>query len=209
VLAIMVNHERYGGGGIYNAFSTFTTGHKYSAYVFVHELGHSFFGLGDEYYASTVTFNSREGHQKEPLAPNLTALHDPENIKWQSLVTDELPIPTPWDKKQYDSLNYFGPKALRQKEQELKALMRADTTTQARAHALFAYNRMILQKDSLIRVILEDPALSGKVGAFEGAGYVSEGLYRPSLDCIMFSKIDTFCPVCSHVIIDVIAYYSK
>ena len=46
----------------------------------------------------------------------------------------------------------------------------------------------------------------GQVGAFEGARYSSQGLYRPMLDCIMFSKGNKpFCKVCeqaARVIID-------
>jgi hypothetical protein len=41
----------------------------------------------------------------------------------------------------------------------------------------------------------------GKVGAFEGAGYMSRGLYRPSADCIMFTRDEVgFCPVCRRAI---------
>ena len=56
----------------------------------------------------------------------------------------------------------------------------------------------------------EERASSGKVGAFEGAGYTSKGLYRPSLDCIMFSKgTKPFCPVCRRAIDRVIDYYGE
>ena len=42
---------------------------------------------------------------------------------------------------------------------------------------------------------------AGKVGAFQGAGYRAEGLYRPSIDCIMFSRNPSyFCPVCERAI---------
>ena len=43
--------------------------------------------------------------------------------------------------------------------------------------------------------------MAGVVGAFEGAGSTSRGLYRPALDCIMFSRGDKpFCPVCLRAI---------
>jgi hypothetical protein len=49
-----------------------------------------------------------------------------------------------------------------------------------------------------------------KVGAFEGAGYQATGLYRPMLDCIMFSKGDKpFCKVCEAAITGVIKHYTK
>ena len=57
---------------------------------------------------------------------------------------------------------------------------------------------------------LAQATLAGKVGAFEGAGYVSQGLYRPSLDCIMFSKgSKPFCPVCHRAVAKVIEYYGE
>ena len=50
----------------------------------------------------------------------------------------------------------------------------------------------------------------GKVGIYEGAGYASIGLYRPFLDCRMFSRgLTGFCPVCSRAIDIVIDFYSK
>ena len=50
----------------------------------------------------------------------------------------------------------------------------------------------------------------GKVGAFEGAGYMQYGLYRPMLDCIMFSKgVKPFCDVCQKAIKEVILHYSE
>ncbi|MBI4916605.1 MAG: peptidase M64, partial [Acidobacteria bacterium] len=57
---------------------------------------------------------------------------------------------------------------------------------------------------------LAKSAFAGKVGAFEGAGYAAEGLYRSSLDCIMFTKGDKpFCPVCARAIRRVIASYEE
>ena len=49
---VMVNHHRYGGGGIYNWSCTFTTDNQFDEYLFTHEFGHSFAGLADEYYTS-------------------------------------------------------------------------------------------------------------------------------------------------------------
>ena len=49
----------------------------------------------------------------------------------------------------------------------------------------------------------------GKVGAFEGAGYSSKGIYRPTLDCIMFTKgAKPFCKVCERAIAGRIRYYA-
>jgi hypothetical protein len=74
VLIIMVNHERYGGGGIYNAYSTFTAHSPWSDYLLLHELGHSFAGLADEYYTSDVAYSEFYPPGTEPAEPNITAL---------------------------------------------------------------------------------------------------------------------------------------
>ena len=47
------------------------------------------------------------------------------------------------------------------------------------------------------------------VGAFEGAGYASKGLYRPAWHCLMISSPkDEFCPVCRNAIEQMIRYYA-
>jgi hypothetical protein len=52
--------------------------------------------------------------------------------------------------------------------------------------------------------------LAGVVGAFEGAGYSATGLYRPSLDCRMFSlSLTDFDPVCARAINRMIDFYTK
>ena len=57
---------------------------------------------------------------------------------------------------------------------------------------------------------LKNSKYFGKVGVFEGAGYTSEGLYRPMIDCIMFTKGDKpFCKVCENAIIQVINHYTE
>ena len=58
--------------------------------------------------------------------------------------------------------------------------------------------------------ILQAQTYYGKVGAFEGAGYQAEGLYRPEVDCIMFSRNrPDFCRVCSEAIEAVIDLYTE
>jgi hypothetical protein len=48
------------------------------------------------------------------------------------------------------------------------------------------------------------------VGAFEGAGYASQGIYRPSADCRMFSlSLVDFDPVCSAAITRMIDFYAN
>ena len=81
-IVVMVNSKRYGGGGIYNDYCVTTVDNERSKAVFVHEFGHSFAGLADEYYASDVSYNDFYPKGVEPLEPNITALLDPHHVKW-------------------------------------------------------------------------------------------------------------------------------
>jgi hypothetical protein len=50
---------------------------------------------------------------------------------------------------------------------------------------------------------------TGKVGAFEGAGYNQYGMYRPETDCIMFTRNrQAFCKVCQEAISKIIDVYA-
>ena len=49
-IIILANTDNYGGGGIYNSYTLTTAHHPAFSPVVVHEFGHSFAGLGDEYY---------------------------------------------------------------------------------------------------------------------------------------------------------------
>jgi len=194
-IAILLNDSRYGGGGIYNLYETTYTGELVkgqewqSDYMFVHEFGHSFGGLGDEYYTSQVSYNDFYMKGVEPWEPNLTALNDPNTLKWKELVARDTPLPTPWGKAQYDSLE-----SIRAKLDRL-------------APDYYQKREPILQAE---KAIVENPALVGRVGAFEGAGYVSKGIYRPALDCRMFSlSLVGFDPVCRAAIERMIDYYTR
>ena len=107
VLYIMVNHERYGGGGIYNLFCTFTSDNQWSEYVFLHEFGHSFAGLADEYYTSNVAYTDFYPAGYEPRDRNITALADPSALKWGDLASGG-DLPTEWNKAEYDAMGDAG-----------------------------------------------------------------------------------------------------
>jgi len=101
-LMIMVNHNRYGGGGIYNLYCTFTTDNQWYEYLMLHEFGHSFTGLADEYYTSQVAYNEFYPRGIEPVEPNITALLNPKDVKWKKLLTPGTAVPTPWEKEEFD-----------------------------------------------------------------------------------------------------------
>jgi IgA peptidase M64/peptidase M64-like protein len=93
-ICILVNSEKYGGGGIYNHYCISTVGNALSNEVFIHELGHSFAGLGDEYYNVSTGYNDFFNLEIEPWQPNLTTLVEFDR-KWKSMISEETPIPTP------------------------------------------------------------------------------------------------------------------
>jgi hypothetical protein len=143
---ILVNAETYGGGGMYNFYAMGTSDHARTLDVFVHEFGHSFAGLADEYFTSEVAYIDFYNLRYEPWEPNLTTLVD-FNSKWQKDLKQGTPVPTP----------------------------------------------------------LSDEYKNG-LGAFEGGGYLSKGIYRPYDHCMM-RDYAPFCPVCSKAILQMVDYY--
>lgn len=91
---ILVNHEKYGGGGIYNFYSLGTSDNPAGAFLFQHEFGHAFAGLGDEYYSSEVAVEDFYPLDVEPWEPNLTTLIN-FGSKWENMVSRLTPVPTP------------------------------------------------------------------------------------------------------------------
>ena len=149
-IIIIVNTSRYGGGAIYNDYSVVVSDNHFSEYIIVHEFGHAFAFLADEYYTSDVSYENFYPKDLEPLEPNITTLID-FGSKWKDMVDPSTPVPTPVEEKY------------------LK-----------------------------------------KVGAFEGGGYSSKGIYRPCYDCTMNSAtVNNFCPVCKRAIQQMINYYTK
>jgi len=195
-LIVVFNDRKYGGGGIFNLYATVAGDTEPAAYVFVHEFGHSFAGLADEYYSSQVSYEDFTPPGVEPWEPNVTALLDPGRLKWRDLVDPTVPLPTPWGKEAYDELD-LAYQAKRAKLIEEKAPEEA-------SEALFR------EVKSATQPLLEAERHFGQVGAFEGAAYEAKGLYRPEVDCIMFTRNPTsFCRVCSRAIERVIDLYSR
>ncbi len=192
---ILINDNRYGGGGIYNLYTTtyMRTDHPgqewQMGYVYVHEFGHAFAGLGDEYYSSSTGYDEFYSKGVEPWEPNITALSDKQHIKWRELLTPGIAIPTPWQKEAYDKL------------------ARARSKLDRLAADYYEKREPYISRQ---HALLAGSPYSGMVGAFEGAGYESHGLYRPSVDCRMFSLgLVDFDPVCRRALENVIKYLSE
>lgn len=103
---ILVNSDHYGGGGFYNFLNVCTSDNPLTRQVFVHEFGHGFAGLGDEYYNSTVAYENFYNLAVEPWEPNLTTLVNFES-KWKDMVDASTPVPTPRESKFNRSVGVF------------------------------------------------------------------------------------------------------
>ena len=134
-IIILANTAHYGGGGIYNSYNLSYTRGKYFRPVVVHEFGHSFGGLGDEYpYGDDDPMYFSD---TEPWEPNLTT-STAYPAKWQSLID------------------------------------------------------------------------AGQASLFEGGGYLSKGVWRPSEDCRMrTNEHPDFCPVCQQALRSLIDFYTR
>lgn len=93
-IIILANTDFYGGGGILNSYSLTTTKNKEFAPVVVHEFGHSFAGLADEYFYAQDVFENKATLSIEPWEKNITSLVD-FSSKWKSLVDENTVVPTP------------------------------------------------------------------------------------------------------------------
>lgn len=208
-ICIMVNSDRYGGGGIYNQYAIFTSDGPANDFVAIHEFGHSFAGLADEYYASSVAYNDFYPKGVEPTEPNITALLVPERPKWPVTVSDKRAVPTDWNKTYYDSLKNAS-SILYKEWRKKKAMQEAAGASEediARLRESFDKKRQTRRAE--ISQFMPEHPLKNDVGFFEGAGYASEGLYRPMLQCLMFSNDKrAFCRICQNAIQEMINFYS-
>ena len=148
-IVILANTETYGGGGIYNSYTLTTVRNPKFRPVVVHEFGHSFAGLADE-YAYNDAYGDFYFADVEPWEQNITTLCD-FGRKWQDMLPKKTPVPTPVEGRKPNDL-----------------------------------------------------------GVYEGAGYMSRGVYRPTPDCRMrTNECKAFCPVCQRAIERLIQYYTQ
>ncbi len=192
-IEIIVNDRKYGGGGIFNLYATVASDDASTPYVFVHEFGHHFAGLADEYYTSDVAYESSET-RLEPWERNATA--DSHAAKWKDLIAPGTPLPTPWPKAEFEAIQ----KRVQAKRRQIRAEKRPEEEMEALFAAELAETKPLLAR----------PPYGHTVGAFEGAMYEAKGYYRPETDCIMFTRnMEGFCAVCRRAISDIIDLYAK
>jgi len=193
-MVILINEKTYGGGGIYNLYTTVSADNKFADYIMVHELGHNMGALADEYYTSSVSYEAQK-ITVEPWEPNVTALLDKDNLKWKSVVEPGTPIPTPWNKEAFDNYGY--------KIQKERDSLRQAKVPESVMEDLFT--RQLKQENQFFST----EKYADKAGAFEGADYTQRGLYRPQLDCIMYTRHIKFCKVCRKSLETVIDEYTQ
>lgn len=150
---ILANTDTYGGGGIYNSYTLTTAHHRDFRPVVVHEFGHSFAGLGDEYFYDNADDNDNMHSLKhEPWEPNISTMVDFDS-KWADMVAEGVEIPT---------------------------------------------------------AVTPERTANYVVGAYEGGGYLSKGIFRPTDVCRMRNNTaERFCPVCERAIERVILHQAE
>ncbi len=193
-VTILVNGATYGGGGIFGVYSTVAVDNDWANYLFVHEFGHHFAALADEYYTSPVAYEAVT-NVVEPWEPNVTALLDPGQLKWRRLVAAGTPVPTPWPKAEFE--------AQQREFQARRKQIRAEQRPESEMSALFR------EEQAYATRLFSKARYAQKVGAFQGANYDAQAYYRPQLDCVMFTRNEVpFCRVCEQAIDGVIDLYA-
>jgi hypothetical protein len=189
-LVILANDGTYGGGGIFGLYATVAVDSSWADYLFVHEFGHHFAALADEYFTSPVAY-SAPTTIVEPWEPNVTALLDRDELKWRRLVSTSTPLPTPWPKAAFE--------AYQREVQARRKQIRAERRPESEMDALFR------EEQAHVTRLFAGERYRTVVGAFQGANYDAQAYYRAQLDCIMFTRNQVpFCRVCESAIEHVI-----
>jgi hypothetical protein len=182
-VVVLCNGHDYGGSGVFNSNCCIAAGMDDADfdYVLLHELGHSLGGLGDEYFGKEVTYTEHDAWAD--WEPNVSALDAQGRVKWSARLPADLPVPTPWDHAGYLRLMH-----------EAAALVGPGA----------AAGQALLRQE-LARLLLAQPG-HGRLGAYEGARYQARGMYRPEIDCRMFSRTARrYCAICQETLAGVIA----
>ena len=209
-IVVIVNSKRYGGGGIYNDYCATTVDNERSKAVFIHEFGHSFAGLGDEYYTSDVSYNEFYPKGVEPLEPNITALLDPHHVKWAHLLALGIQVPTEYGKERIEALESEVRKTLQEAARKVESARAKGASEKETKKVQEQSTKAVKEIEAKIEAVRKEYAsVYDKVGVFEGAGYASKGLFRPMVYCLMISNPkQEFCLVCREAITRMIDYYT-
>ncbi len=208
-LIVLVNNPSYGGGGIYNDYTIFTADDRRSEGILMHEFGHGFADLADEYFGG-VAYNEFYPLGVEPCPPNITALLDLNDVKWKHLLSPGIPIPTPWGQDEIAERREKIRAARAESRARIERLERADADPNEIDEARAQHEAAIRIWEQEIREIREhyEALYEGKIGVFEGAGYSTKGLYRSEIHVGMFRE-GSYGPVSEEGIADIIRHLSR
>lgn len=107
-IIVLVNTPEYGGAGFYNFITLVSAENQETPFLIIHEFGHDFAGLADEYYSDDVAVSDYYDLKLEPWEPNITTLVD-FGAKWKDMLSEGTPVPTPIDQaKKYVPGVYEG-----------------------------------------------------------------------------------------------------
>ncbi len=176
----------------------------------MHEFGHGFADLADDEYFGGVAYNDFYPAGVEPYAPNITALLDPNHVKWAHHLTPGIPIPTPWGQDEMQAVRDKIAAFEEQFQSDLQTL-RDTGTDPNEIKAAQNKHKMQIQgwRDEIDEIREHYLALyDGKIGVFEGAGYTPKGLYRSEIQVGMIRNFN-YGPVSEEGIMAVIEHLSQ
>lgn len=205
-LIVLANTATYGGAGVYNSYEITAAKNDFAPEVLVHEFGHSFGGLGDEYFYDDQ-YTQYYYPDREPWNPNLTTLH-----------------------------SFFAPKSKNTAAKNKNATAEGkNATTKNKNATVESKNVTTKNKNFAPESQTQDSPLWGEkkwadmlkkpvhipttlhdaqgeqdtetIGLYEGGGYQSKGVYRPAYNCRMRTNaVPRFCPVCRRALQKMIDY---
>ncbi len=182
-IIILANTDNYGGGGILNSYVLTAAHNRWAMPVVVHEFGHSFAGLADEYFYDDGT--DQYDLHTEPWEPNITTLVNFDS-KWKDMMDNAF-------RKSLDS---------RQGKKSKKNQPKTHLGTGS-----YGDFETVIKSDQKLPAYSTLSEADYKVGIYEGGGYLSEGIYRPFPTCRMRDNTyPLFCPVCRRAISQMIDY---
>jgi len=209
-LIVIANTPRYGGGGIYNDYTIFTSDDERSEHTLMHEFGHGFADLADEYFTSSVAYNEFYPPGVEPHEPNITALLNPEHIKWKHLLSPGIEIPTPWGQEEIEILEKKKREAAKKTKQQIADLEQKGASKEEIRKVQEDLNSTLEQINNEIKKVFlkYQKIYKGKIGVFEGAGYSPKGLFRSEVHVGMFYNGE-YGPVSEEAVLRIIYHLSR
>ena len=195
-IIILANTDNYGGGGILNSYVLTAAHNRWAMPVVVHEFGHSFAGLADEYFYDDGT--DQYDLNVEPWEPNITTLIGFQS-KWQDLMDNAFKItPAAYPKTGKSKYDKSG------KPGSGKNKVKTHLGT-----GKFGDFEVVTKEDQKLPAYSTLIESDYKVGIYEGGSYLSEGIYRPFPTCRMRdNSYPLFCPVCQRAISRMIDYHT-